>query len=52
MPIATWMFFLGASNETLNKIESRLKEEFPDITVASFSPPYKPQFSDEENAEI
>ncbi|MHA6249632.1 WecB/TagA/CpsF family glycosyltransferase [Pontibacter sp. CAU 1760] len=43
-------FYLGSSDETLRKIKVRLKNDFPSIQVASFSPPYKPQFSQEDNA--
>ncbi len=42
-------FFLGSNNETLEKIEKRVKIEFPKIHTATFSPPYKKEFSDEEN---
>ena len=38
-------FYLGASDETLLKITERLKLEFPNITVGSYSPPYKPSFT-------
>ena len=37
-------FYLGASEETLVKIKERLKSEFPNISVGSYSPPYKPSF--------
>lgn len=43
-------FFLGASNQTLDKIKQRAAIDFPNVTVNVFSPPYKPQFSDEDNA--
>lgn len=46
------VFYLGSKIETLTKIEERIKREFPNITVASFSPPFKPEFSNEENEEI
>ncbi len=45
-------FYLGSSNATLSKIEARVKKEYPNIKVGTFSPPYKAQFSDEENAEM
>ncbi|WP_417613379.1 WecB/TagA/CpsF family glycosyltransferase [Owenweeksia hongkongensis] len=38
-------FFLGASEETLKKIEEKVKVDFPNIKVHSYSPPYKPEFS-------
>ncbi len=44
------VFFLGASEETLTKIRERLAREFPNITLAgTYSPPYKPEFSDADN---
>lgn len=43
-------FFLGSSESTLQKIKSRAKNEYPNITVETHSPPFKPEFSAEENA--
>lgn len=45
-------FYLGSNETTLNKIKERLKVEYPYITFETFSPPYKEQFSDEENSEM
>jgi N-acetylglucosaminyldiphosphoundecaprenol N-acetyl-beta-D-mannosaminyltransferase len=45
-------FYLGSSNHTLGLIEKKLKEEYPNIRVGTFSPPYKPAFSIEENAQM
>jgi N-acetylglucosaminyldiphosphoundecaprenol N-acetyl-beta-D-mannosaminyltransferase len=45
-------FFLGSSQDTLDKIVAKAKMEFPKIQVEVFSPPYKPTFSEEENAEM
>ncbi|WP_051638172.1 WecB/TagA/CpsF family glycosyltransferase [Maribacter sp. Hel_I_7] len=42
-------FYLGASGETLANIESRLKIEYPNIRFASYAPPFKPVFTEEEN---
>lgn len=42
-------FYLGASENTLNKIKNRLKLEYPSIRVGSYSPPYKPKFSAHDN---
>ena len=42
-------FYLGASDSTLNKIRERLKQEYPHISVETYSPPYKPVFSEEDN---
>lgn len=42
-------FYLGSSSSVLNKIIARLSIEFPNIRVGSFSPPYKLEFSDNDN---
>ncbi len=42
-------FFLGAMEETLDKIKSRISMEFPNVRVGSFSPPFKVEFSKEDN---
>ena len=42
-------FYLGASNETLKKIEARIHIEYPNIQMAYYSPPFKPVFSEEDN---
>ncbi len=43
------VFFLGSTNETLDKIKQRALNEFQNIEVASYSPPYKPEFSLKDN---
>ena len=45
-------FFLGSSQDTLDKIVSKSKIEFSKVQVDVFSPPYKAEFSDEENTEM
>ena len=42
-------FFMGSTNEVLSKIKERAATDFPNIEVKSYSPPYKPQFSEEDN---
>ena len=42
------VFYLGASESTLQLIQKRIEKEFPNIQVASFSPPYKATFSKED----
>ena len=42
------VFYLGSSENALFLIEKRIKKEFPDIQVSSFSPPYKAEFSENE----
>lgn len=46
------VFFLGSSQETLNKIIKRLNKEFPNITAGFFSPPFKDEFSVEEDVKM
>lgn len=41
-------FYLGSSDATLRKIKERLSKEHPAVRVGSFSPPYKPVFSEED----
>jgi len=43
------VFYMGASEVTLKKIYQKLKKEYPNITIAFYSPPFKQQFSKEEN---
>ncbi len=42
-------FFLGSSEETLQKIQKKAAREYPNVQVYSYSPPYKPEFSENEN---
>lgn len=42
-------FFLGASEVTLRKIEDKIKIDFPNVQVFSYSPPYKAEFSEEDS---
>ncbi|MGH1454588.1 MAG: WecB/TagA/CpsF family glycosyltransferase [Paracoccaceae bacterium] len=45
------VFFLGASEGTLTKIRERLARDFPNVTLAgTYSPPFKSEFSDADNA--
>src|SRR5688572_27761988 len=46
------VFFMGSTTETLQKITSRLKEEYPNIKSSFYSPPFKPVFSVEDNNAI
>lgn len=43
-------FFLGASEKTLMHIKQRAAKEFPNITVNSYSPPYKQEFTEQDSA--
>ena len=42
-------FFLGSSPDVLARIEERAAEVYPHIRVMTYSPPYKPVFTAEEN---
>ncbi|MFD2866139.1 WecB/TagA/CpsF family glycosyltransferase [Mucilaginibacter antarcticus] len=42
-------FYLGASESTLALIKKRLSIEYPKIKVSTYSPPFKAEFSDEDN---
>lgn len=45
-------FFLGSTNQTLEKIISKVRTEYPHIKVKAYSPPYKSVFSVKENTEM
>jgi len=45
-------FYMGSSNNTLNKIKEKIKYGFPNIKISIYSPPYKDKFSEEENNNI
>lgn len=42
-------FYLGSSPSTLEKIKTKLASEYPDIEAGFYSPPFKLQFTDEDN---
>jgi N-acetylglucosaminyldiphosphoundecaprenol N-acetyl-beta-D-mannosaminyltransferase len=43
------VFFLGSSNDTLNKIETKFKKDFPNVAFGGYSPPYKSVFSEKDS---
>lgn len=43
-------FFLGSSEQTLQKIIARTQRDYPNIRLEYFSPPYKNVFSDNDNS--
>lgn len=46
-------FFLGATEDTLRKMTTRLKEEHPPLNiVGSYSPPFSDEFQEDENKKI
>ncbi len=46
------VFYLGASNDTLQRIKNRIAGEYPAIEVGLYSPPFKKQFSEEDNTKM
>jgi len=43
-------FFLGSTSNNLEMIKRRINDEFPNIRIAgTFSPPFKSEFSEEDN---
>ncbi len=46
------VFFLGSSDKVLQLIRDRLSKEYPNINVATYSPPFKAHFSDEDNQDM
>lgn len=45
-------FFMGSSEKVLSLIKQRARVEYPNIMVETYSPPYKPEFSEEDNRAI
>jgi N-acetylglucosaminyldiphosphoundecaprenol N-acetyl-beta-D-mannosaminyltransferase len=43
------VFFLGSSEATLQKIRDRYKNDFPDIEIETYSPPFKNEFTEADN---
>ncbi len=46
------IFYLGGAKKTLTSIEKRIEKEFPNIQTSSYSPPFKDDFSNQENQEM
>ena len=42
-------FFLGSSEATLEKIIKRAAKDYPNVQIYTYSPPFKPSFSDEDD---
>lgn len=42
-------FYLGSKQETLDAIKAKLESTHPNITSESYSPPFRDEFSEEEN---
>lgn len=45
-------FFMGSSEKVLSLIKEKAKLIYPNIIVETYSPPYKPEFSEEDNKKI
>lgn len=45
-------FFMGSSEKVLKLIREKGKRVYPNIRIETYSPPYKPEFSEAENREI
>lgn len=46
------VMFMGSSEKVLAKIRENAALDYPNLDVVTYSPPYKPEFSDEDNAAI
>lgn len=42
------VFFLGASEQTLNKIRDNAARDYPNLIIDTYSPPYKAEFSKDD----
>lgn len=48
-----WHYFLGSTDETLEKLRSVLTESYPGIQIAGmYSPPFRPMTDDEDKAVV
>lgn len=45
-------FFLGSSEDTLRKIKIKAVRLYPNIKVETYSPPYKQEFTEEDNKQM
>ena len=46
------VMFMGSSQKVLDLIVKRVAEVYPHLKVVTYSPPYKPEFSEEDNKAI
>ncbi len=46
------VMFLGSTEDTLSKIRARVAKDYPIYNVVTYSPPYKPVFSDEDSQQM
>ena len=46
------VMFMGSSEKVLSLIRERAAVDYPNLEVVTYSPPYKPEFSEEDNKAI
>lgn len=46
------VMFMGSSEKVLSLIRERAAKDYPNLKVVTYSPPYKPEFSEEDNKAI
>ena len=46
------VFLLGSTPETLRKMTARIRVEYPAVRVDSYSPPFKPEFDQDDNRKM
>lgn len=46
------VMFMGSSEKVLSMIRERAAVDYPNLEVVTYSPPYKPELSEEDNAAI
>jgi N-acetylglucosaminyldiphosphoundecaprenol N-acetyl-beta-D-mannosaminyltransferase len=46
------VFYLGAGMETITLIKQRLGKEYPGIVMSGYDPPYKAEFSEDDNRQM
>jgi len=46
------VMFMGSSEKVLARIREKAAVDYPNLEVITYSPPYKPEFSEEDNAAI
>ena len=46
------VMFMGSSQKVLDLIVKRAAEVYPHLNIVTYSPPYKPEFSEEDNKAI
>lgn len=51
-PQSKVVMFMGSSEKTLAKIVEKAAKVYPNLKVVTYSPPYKPEFSDEDSKAI